>query len=170
MKMYANTKKSLLAIAACAAVGATAYAAIDIDEDGFGFVGKGDVQLALGMNNKALQSAVAAGKIGFTVESEVVTEVTWICTNSNNDNIRMRERTTTTTISGVLSSEARDGKNQFTGFHINGFDGDTEESTTSEGNVLNSCPSGPWSLTTPAGDPELVSSTGGLYVNEVLLD
>jgi hypothetical protein len=28
-----------------------------------------------------------------------------------------------------------------------------------EGNPLNSCPSGPWSLTTPAGDPEEVSSS-----------
>jgi hypothetical protein len=137
-------------------------AAVTFDaETGKGFVGKGDVQLAFGWNNKALQDN--AQDVQFRARSEVVTEVSWICTNSNNQNTQERERTTTTTIAGVVSSVERI-KNQITGFILTGY-GETIESTVTEGNQLNSCPSGPWSLTTPAGDPEVVSSTGGLQVS-----
>jgi hypothetical protein len=135
------------------------FAAVTFDPiTGEGFVGKGDVQLAYGWNNKALQHN--ADDVDFRANSVVVTEVSWICTNSNNENTQERERTTTTSIAGVVSSVAR-VKNQITGFNLTGYSGTPTESSTTEGNPLNSCPSGPWSLTTPAGDPEVVSSTGG---------
>jgi hypothetical protein len=142
----------------------TVLAAVDFDAlTGEGFVGKGDVQLAFGWNNKALQEN--ANDVQFQVNSEVVTEVSWICTNTNNDNIQERERTTTSSVAGVLSSVARE-RNQITGFILEGYDGEpTIVEGESEGPKLDSCPSGPWSLTTPAGDPEVVSSTGGLQVS-----
>jgi len=64
-------------------------------------------------------------------------------------------------------------KNQITGFNLLRYS-DTPTVTASsitEGNPLNSCPSGPWSLTTAAGDPVEISSetTGGLTVNGVLI-
>jgi hypothetical protein len=153
-----------LGVAACVAATFTAYAAVTFDSaTGTGFVGKGDVQLALGLNNKKLQEK--ANDVEFRASSVVVTEVTWICTNTNNENTQERQRTTTTTIAGVVSSAARE-RNQITGFILEGYDGDTTESSTSEGNPLNSCPSGPWTLTTPAGDPEVVSEDGnGLQVS-----
>jgi hypothetical protein len=163
--------KSGLVVGAAAFTFATAaYAAVTFDAStGTGFVGKGDVQLALGLNNKGLQDAVKAGSLGFTYSSEVVTEVSWVCTNTKNENTQERERTTTTSVSGVVSGVARDGKNQFTGFNLGGYSGTPTVSTPqTEGPVLNSCPTN-WTLTTPAGAPELVSSTGGLYVNGVLL-
>jgi hypothetical protein len=132
-------------------------------ETGTGFVGKGDVQLVYGWNNKALQDNADA--VRFRANSEVVTEVSWICTNSNNENTQVRERTTTTSIAGVVSSVARE-RNQITGFNLIGYSGTPTESSETEGNPLNSCPSGPWSLTTPAGDPEVISSTGGLQVSD----
>jgi hypothetical protein len=136
--------------------------AVTVDlTDGTGFVGKGDVQLALGWNNKALQDN--AGSVNFQINSEVVTEVSWICTNANNDNEQGRQRTTTTSVQGLVSHVARE-RNQITGFNLTGFDGSEEKSSETEGQPLNSCPSGPWSLTTPAGAPEVVSSTGGLQV------
>ncbi len=140
-------------------VAAGAAFAYTLNADGTGFVGKGEVQTALGYNNKQLQNN--ADSLEFT--SVVVTERSWTCTNTSNDKTQERERTTTTT--GVVSSVARE-KNQITGFNLLGFDEESERSTT-EGNQLNSCPSGPWTLTSPAGDPEVVSSE--LYVNGVLL-
>jgi hypothetical protein len=136
------------------------FAAVTFDPaTGTGFVGKGDVQLVFGWNNKALQDN--ADSVQFQASSVVVTEVSWICTNTNNENTQERERTTTSTVEGVVSSIARE-RNQITGFNLTGYSGTTTVSApTTEGPPLNSCPSGPWSLTTPAGDPEVVSSTGG---------
>jgi hypothetical protein len=157
-------KKSLLAVVSAVglAMAGSAFSAANIDDEGVGFVGKGDVQVIYGWNNQALQAN--AETVEFRVNSEVVTEVSWICTNSNNENTQERERTTTTTTQGVLDSVAR-LKNQITGFNLNGFVGSAITGTVTEGNQLNSCPSGPWSLTTPAGDPEVISSAGGLQVS-----
>ena len=134
-------------------------------QTGQGFVGKGDVQTALGWNNAQLQSGAAS--LQFTATSTVVTEREWTCTNSNNQNEQVRERTTTTTISGVVSQVARE-RNQITGFNLIGY-GSTSESSTSDGPPLNSCPSGPWSLTQAAGDPVVVSQSGELKVNSVTI-
>lgn len=139
-------------------------AAVSFDAlTGEGFVGKGDVQLVFGWNNKALQDN--ADSLQFQATSEVVTEVLWECTNDNNQNVQERARTTTTTIKGVVSSVARE-RNQITGFTLTGYAGDPTTSSTTEGPAVNSCPSGPWTLTTPAGDPEVVSSTTGLQVSD----
>jgi len=153
---------AVLGLTAVVAVTSAAYAGWYIDEDGNGFVGKGDVQLALGFKNKQLQDNAEA--VQFQVESEVVTEVSWVCTNSNDDNTQERERTTTISLEGVLESVARE-RNQVTGFNLTGWDGDAESGSETDGPAVNSCPSGPWTLTTPAGEPELVSSTGALQVS-----
>jgi hypothetical protein len=156
-----------LALAAMALLLSSALAAVTFDPaTGTGFVGKGDVQQALGWNNKQLQDN--AESLAFEATSEVVTERSWICTNTNNENTQVRERTTTTSIQGVVSATERE-RNQITGFNLTGYSGTPTESSTTEGNPLNSCPSGPWSLTTPAGDPVVVSSTSSLTVNGVAL-
>jgi hypothetical protein len=138
----------LVAIAATVALSATAAFAYTLNPDGTGFVGKGEVQTAFGWNNNQLQQR--AGTVGF--EAVTVTERSWVCTNANNEMVQERERTTTTT--GVLNSIARE-RNQITGFNLLGF---TSSSSTTEGPPLNTCPSGPWSLTQEAGDPVLISS------------
>jgi hypothetical protein len=158
-------KLSIFAVAGAIAVTATvAFAAVTFDpETGTGFVGKGEVQEAFGWNNRMLQQY--ADDVEFRSASKVITEVSWICTNTNNDNIQERERTTTTSIAGLLETVARE-RNQVTGFILDGYDGDPVGGTPeTEGPALNSCPSGPWTLTTPAGDPELVSSTSSLQVS-----
>jgi hypothetical protein len=158
-------KKMFATATLVAGVVAVGFAAVTFDPaTGMGFVGKGDVQLALGLNNAQLQ----AGTFSFAVESTVVTEVSWTCTNSNNSNLQVRERTTTTSTQGVLSSVAR-VKNQVTGFNLTGFSGSPTIGTpVTDGPPLNSCPSGPWSLTTPAGDPVVVEgeSSSGMEVSK----
>jgi hypothetical protein len=156
---------AIIAGSLIAATGANAAVTFD-PATGTGFVGKGDVQLALGYNNKQLQDN--ANSLAFTSTSTVVTEVSWVCTNDNNENTQERARETTTSIQGVLSSVARE-RNQITGFNLTGYSGTTTESSSTEGPPVNSCPSGPWTLTSPAGDPEVVSSTSVLSVNGVPL-
>lgn len=158
-----NKRTWSLSIVALFAFSLVAYAAVIFNPaDGTGFVGKGDVQLVYGWNNKQLQDN--AGFVDFRANSEVVTEVSWECTNSNNQSIQERERTTTTTIQGVVDSIARE-RNQITGFNLTGYSGTPTETSETEGPAVNSCPSGPWSLTSPAGDPEVVSSSSGLEVS-----
>ena len=140
-----------------------ALAAVTFDpETGTGFVGKGDVQDVFGWNNKQLQDNAAS--VQFRASSTVVTERSWECTNSNNQNVQERERTTTTSKQGVVSKIDR-VKNQITGFNLTGYDGTPTESSSTDGPPVNSCPSGPWTLTTPAGDPEVVSESSTLEVS-----
>ena len=145
------------------------HAAIIVDDNGVGFVGKGDVQLLFLWNNAQLQSCAAtdpqlAGDAGclrfeLNIVSEVVTERSWVCTNSNNDHTQERERTTTTSSSygGLVASVART-RNQVTGFNLSGGEFDVTPTSETDGPPLNSCPAGFWSLTTPAGDPVEVSN------------
>jgi hypothetical protein len=157
-------KKFAAAVAVAFALAVSLSADVTFDpETGEGFVGKGDVQLVFGWNNKALQDN--ADDVQFQASSEVVTEVSWTCTNTNNDTEQVRARTTTTTIEGVVTVVARE-RNQITGFILTGYVGDPVSSgPVTEGPPLNSCPSGPWTLTTPAGDPEEVSSSSTLQVS-----
>jgi hypothetical protein len=154
----------LTAIVAAFAIGTTvALAAVTFDPaTGTGFVGKGDVQLIYGWNNKQLQDN--ANLVQFQAESTTVSEVSWICTNDNNENTQERARTTTTSTQGVVSKVDR-VRNQITGFNLTGYSGTPTQSSTTEGPPVNSCPSGPWTLTTPAGDPEVISSTSTLQVS-----
>jgi len=146
-----------------------AFAAVTFDPaTGTGFVGKGDVQTALGYNNKQLQDN--AGSLQFTFVSTTVSETSWECTNENNDKVQERERTTTTETTGVIDSIARE-RNQITGFNLMGFSGDPVTDSSTDGPKLNSCPANPsgWVLTTPAGDPEIISQESTLFVNGVEL-
>src|ERR687892_2586108 len=79
---YMKKMKSIAVLTALV-VGAVAYADVIFDAaTGTGFVGKGDVQLALGYNNAQLQAN--ANSLVFAAVSTVVTERSWTCTNSNN--------------------------------------------------------------------------------------
>jgi hypothetical protein len=171
MQNHQNTIKKIAPVTAVAFVAAmlvgafsfptTAYAAVTFDpETGTGFVGKGDVQTAFGWNNKQLQQN--AGGVSFEFESVTVTETEWTCTNDRNQNEQVRQRETTTTTTGLVDSIARE-KNQITGFNLEGFSGEPTETSTTEGPPVNSCPSGPWTLTSPAGDPEVISEESTLF-------
>ena len=77
------TKLRVIAAAAALAVSTAALATVTFNPStGTGFVGKGDVQLALGWNNAALQSN--AGAVTFTYETQATYDVTceWDSFNS----------------------------------------------------------------------------------------
>lgn len=148
------------AFAASLALATPATAAVTFDPGtGTGFVGKGDVQLAFGWNNTQLQSRATG--VSFAAVSETVTEVSWICTNTKNENTQERARTTTTSTSGIVSGVTRDSKKQVSGFNLTGYSGTATENSSTDGPPTNSCPTN-WVLTTPAGDPEVVSQSSTL--------
>jgi hypothetical protein len=154
-----NHIRIALALVACLAAAITSYAAVILDDNGNGFVGKGDVQTVFGWNNTQLQNNAAGLTFEYNADSIVVTERSWICTNTNNENTQERDRTTTTTmtVSHPESMIAR-VKNQITGFNLTAGVGTSSSSSSTEGPMLNSCPGGPWALTTPAGDPVEISN------------
>jgi hypothetical protein len=162
-------KRSILAaIAAVAVVSTAVYAEVVFNsDDGTGFVGKGDVQLLFGWNNKALQDNVNDVEFRYSSSTEQVTEYDWTCTNTNNENVNERKRdvTTTSSVQGLVESVGR-LKNQITGFNILDWDGQPtiSISTESSGQPLWSCPTN-WVLggqTTTTGAP--VTTGGGLQV------
>ena len=62
------------------AVAGTASAAVKVDDSGNGFVGKGDVQTALGgINDPTFQKMWSEGKIKFTGHTWLATETRWMC-------------------------------------------------------------------------------------------
>jgi hypothetical protein len=146
-----------VAIAATIVLTVGALAAVDVDfETGEGFVGKGDVQTALGWNNPTLQRD--ADDLRFRINS--VQETTWLCYHTENPNAADQERSTEVSIQGVLSHTER-LRNQITGFGIDGFDGDPIIDT--DGGAVNSCPNPNRAYlegSTETGDP-----SGGLQVS-----
>jgi hypothetical protein len=155
--------KTALGLAAIVGAGVATYATITFDaESGTGFVGKGDVQYTLNLNNAQLQQVADSVQIRAAITT--VTEVAWECTNDLNEHVQPRARTTTTETQGLVTTTGR-LKTQITGFNLNGYSEAPTSSSTTDGPMLNSCPSGPWSLTTPAGEPVVISTTGGLQVS-----
>ena len=168
--MKNNMKKTpfsvaLAFVALVAMAAAPAIMTVTFDPDtGTGFVGKGDVQLALGYNNAQLQAQ--AEYLQFTYNKTSEQETTWECYNENNGHTQERSRTSTSTTSGVVSSVAR-VRNQITGFNLTGF-GSSSSTSTTDGPPLNSCPNANSSFvlgTTFVG--EEVVTGGGLSVNGV---
>jgi len=161
--------KLSLAVAAVAAsvalVATSASAAVTFDPTtGAGFVGKGDVQLALGFNNKQLQDNAAS--LAFTYSVTSVTEATWTCDRDAGPQTQERANTTTTTTQGIVSTIARE-RNQITGFNLLGFSGSPSETSETDGPAVGSCPTLWTAIDLVEGDP--VVTDGGLFVNGVLL-
>jgi hypothetical protein len=138
----------LAAAAAVVSVATLVQAAVTFDHgSGTGFVGKGDVQLVYGWNNRELNDY--AGKVDFRVKSQIVTERSWECSNGTE-----RSRTTTSTIRGVLSNVARQNNNSnVTGFNLRGYDSISQNNSTNSGSALDSCPGAGNVLVVAAGDP-----------------
>lgn len=150
--------------AAFSLIASPTMAAVTFDATtGTGFVGKGDVQLALGISNADVQKL---NDLSFASVSTAVTEVSWVCTNDRNENTQERARTTTTDVEGIVSATAR-VKNQITGYNLIGYSGTKTTSTSTEGPAVNSCPAGFWTLTTPAGDPVEISNSSTLTLNGI---
>lgn len=113
------------AISAALALTVTiAFATVTFNPDtGMGFVGKGDVQLALGLNNAQMQAQ--AGGLAFTYVKTDTYEVVnaWATGNVNNPvslNSHIQTVTTVVGVNSVVEYDARQ-RNQVTGFNLKGL-------------------------------------------------
>lgn len=150
-----------------AVIFATAIASASVTFDpatGNGFVGKGDVQLVYGWNNKQLQDN--ASGVTFTYQAQE--QYKYDCTFTvevGRDKVReprTQNRGKDTSLNASVQYDARTQR-QITGFILTGLGA----TTTTGGDVPvdgGSCPGGPFNDGV-ISNIELVSSTGGLYVN-----
>ncbi len=158
------TSKIALGLLASAATAFTAYAAVTVDEDGYGFVGKGDVQLAYDWNNAELQANAASLTFSFTSIVEATWQCEWWTGPDHNIKHHVNTKTSTSGIAASIGFDARKNKQgQITGFNLNGFDGTTE---TTSGDAIGDCPGEGAGKTLVAGS--LLTTTldeGSLMVN-----
>ena len=170
-------KFAIAAAVAAATISTAALALVTFDPaTGTGFVGKGDVQLAFGWNNKQLQDN--AGGVGFVYNQ--TTSYTGVCTWTTGEGTRGErthnvDHTTSTAVLSTIGYEARknsSGKDgSITGFFLIGNGATT--TTGGEAPVVgapchgNEGHDGVWSSVSEG------TSTGGLSVtyggNSVLI-
>lgn len=144
----------------------SALAAVTFDPGtGTGFVGKGDVQLAYGWNNAALQRN--AGSLTFSYSStDTYTAVcSWVTgegTRGEKTHTITRNRTVSV-ISEITGEARKNSQLDITGFNLKGFAG---ESVTTGGEIPvegTSCPGngteGTW------GPVTITPGVGGLFVH-----
>ena len=158
-KLYAAIALALVAVMVASTA---AMAAVTYDPGtGTGFVGKGDVQLAFGWNNKQLQTNAS----GVTFTYNTIDTYEAVCTWTTGEGTR-GEKThnisheQSTAVSSAIAYDTR-VKNQITGFNLTGLG-----ATTSTGEVPvvgGACQGGgldaTWTSVTQTG------SSGGLYAN-----
>jgi hypothetical protein len=146
-----------LAAAALAVTASPALAVVSFDPvTGTGFVGKGDVQLALGWNNKQLQEG--ATSLTFTTFARFSSWTTWECTAEDGTLLPQRNGFSSDSWAEI-GYEVR-GEPQATGFVLTGpVDGSSIG--VGGGPQIDTCPAGSV-LTTPAGPPVVVDESGFL--------
>jgi hypothetical protein len=127
-------KKSILAAVALAASATFAQAAVTIDENGYGFVGKGDVQIVMDWNNAQLQEHADSLQFRFAGGESA----SWTCQGLNpSGNIVTNLHESTTAVNSAVAFDARKNKTgQITGFNLFGFSG----GSTLTGDVPGTCP------------------------------
>ncbi|HSI50315.1 MAG TPA: hypothetical protein VLA61_18750 [Ideonella sp.] len=115
----------VLAGLALATVAAAALATVTFSPaTGTGWVGKGDVQLAFGWNNKALQQNFAGVTFTFVERTDYAITCEWT-TGVRNPTLHVQTKTKTVGVNGTLASDARknsSGKDgEVTGFFLTGY-------------------------------------------------
>ncbi|CEG29337.1 hypothetical protein [Bacillus sp. B-jedd] len=161
-KLFSGLAAGALAMGILAS---SAFAAVTIDPvTGAGFAGKGDVQTALGWNNADLQKNADTLKFTYVTETKYEVTVSWI-TGEGTRGMKTHEVThnRTSSVDAVVGYDARN-KKQVTGFILNKFD-----SVTSSGEIPKVGDEYPGNSGHIVESVELVSTTGGLYVNGILL-
>jgi opacity protein-like surface antigen len=148
------------AVIATLAISSPAAAAVSVDDFGFGFVGKGDVQLAFGWNNSQLQSNAAGLSFQYTLRSRYDVTCEWTTGPAHNRKTHVVETTKNVNVNSKIDWDAR-RRNQINGFIMDGFinNGAGGQDVPVVGG---SCPNGGDGLIT---EVELVSEVGeGLTV------
>lgn len=108
-----------MAVALLVTAGAS-MASVSVDENGIGFVGKGDIQAIFDWNNSELQQNT--GNLTFRFASS--STVSWTCEGTNpKGKIIVNQHESSTSLSAEIALDARKNKQgQITGFNLQGFD------------------------------------------------
>ena len=118
----------LIPTAAMVGTGSSVSASVSYDDSYVGFVGKGDVQTPLGMNNKQLQDAVKADEtipdtIQFTHKLVTSTDWGWTCSNGD-EHVNRWIVTVESPLNTAVARENSHGKDgPVTGFWLQGKTG-----------------------------------------------
>ena len=156
-------RKAVLIGAALVFASAVAFASVSFDPaTGTGFVGKGDVQLVYGWNNKQLQDN--AGAVGFQATSVSRVFATWTCDSDAGPQTQHRLNFTTTSTQKVPATIARE-RNQVTGFILNGYSGTPTVTEQTIGPSLGYCSPSWTAINLVQGEPVPVSSGLQVCVN-----
>lgn len=152
--------RKIATVVGIATFATAAMAAVTLDVNGNGFVGKGDVQLAFGWNNAALQSKAADVTFSYNSQDIYDVECYWE-TETGKGKVIVHDINVPkhVNINATVNFDARI-KTQITGFNLNGF-GDINVTGTVPV-VGDTCPGN--NLGTIIGVTQ-TGSTGGLYVN-----
>lgn len=154
---------SILGGLAALAMSSAALAAVTFDaETGTGFVGKGDVQLAFGWNNKAAQDNANAVSFTFETETAYIATCEWDTVAGKSGNVIHHEvnlRRNTALNSNINSDPRKTG--QYTGYNLSGF-GATTTSGQSVPTVGGACPGNNPGIVTEVQE---LGNTGGLFVH-----
>lgn len=154
-----------------------AFAAVTFDAStGEGFVGKGDVQTVLGLNNAQMQAQAGDLKFNYKViESYSITLEKEVEVGKDKEiKTITKYRDISQQVKGKVEYESRTNKRQVTGFNLEGFDGTVVvtgnipalgEEVDELGLPLPINGKSGWYVT----EVELTETTGGLYVNGVAL-
>jgi hypothetical protein len=154
-----------LAAIAILATAAVATATVAVDANGTGFVGKGDVQTALGWNNAAFDAN--AGSVEFTQKTVTSAHYALVCNGT--DYVDDMTVTTTKPVTATAIKNAGNGR-QITGWNLTGVGTGTPVTTHTDPNARSQ-----WlSCVIGGGDAAgSVSSSNttlpGLYVNGISL-
>jgi hypothetical protein len=165
----------ILKIAALSAatimISAGSASAYTMDADGYGFVGKGEVQTPFGWNNSTLQRY--ATEVTFTYEESttynaVCSWVTGEGTRGEKAHDVTHKRSTEVEANVDADPRKTKGQQQFTGFILKGFGESTSSGVVpivGEACMGNEGHGGTWSDVTETG-----STPGGLYAHHVNTD
>lgn len=139
------TKRLLTCVATAATattIGLTvpASAAVTLDADGTGSVGREDVLRAVGWSNERLQTSAA--DLDFVAETVSVATASWECAQESTGVVAVQERRTTTTVRADLVAAAQRSSvtGAVTGFELRGFAEDAVSVSVVEGPDLDACP------------------------------
>jgi hypothetical protein len=133
-KQVWTRKRTLFAATAVLVIGMvtqSASAAVTVDDNGQGFIGKGDVQQAYGWNDRVVTEK--AETLSFRAQIKTVENWEWECFNSNNERESARTSVETTMTRGLVSATARSKNGKLlTGFNVTGWGGDKTQTGISD--------------------------------------
>lgn len=123
--------------AAVVLLASVATAAVVLDENGTGFIGKGDIQSIFGWNNAQLQANAGQIRFVFTTSASASWECEWWTGPDHNRKYHSITVSSEQDVDAAIAYDARaNKKGQVTGFNLLGFSSANE---TTDGGAVGEC-------------------------------